>query len=108
MKNLVKLLFITFSSFILVSSVQAQWREVSYTGTLRANMPYCSSQKDLEKMVDYIIDGDDRQLNRLIDNGNCRVGSRDLRVEVFQQNESFITFLAPSGNVFRTLKSFLK
>ena len=108
MRNISKIISITFSVLFMVSAAQAQWREVNYAGTLRANMPYCASQKDLERMVDYVIDGDDRQLNRLIDSGKCRVSARDLRVEVFQQNESFVTFLTPSGNVFRTLTSFLK
>jgi len=108
MGKTVGLVIMMLSALAMADSAEAQWREVNYTGTLRANMPYCGSQRDLDKMVDYVIDGDDRQLNRLIETGKCRVSARDLRVSVFQQNESQITFLTPSGNVFRTLRSFLK
>jgi hypothetical protein len=89
------------------SAALAEWRDVGYSATLPAQMPYCISIGDLEEMIGYIQDGDDRGLNRMVEKGDCRVSS-GMTVNVFQENEYAAAFLAPSGKVFRTLTSFLK
>jgi len=89
------------------SAAMAEWRDVDYSATLPAQMPYCVGNGDLEEMIGYIQDGDDRGLNRLIDDGDCRISS-GMTVSVFQENEYAVSFLAPSGKAYRTLTSFLK
>lgn len=89
------------------STAMAEWRDVNYTATLPADYIYCTSGGNLDDFGAYAQDGDEAGANRMVSEGKCRISS-GMTVNVFQEDERDVTFLAPSGKAFYTFKGFLQ
>lgn len=94
--------------FVVFSGAAFGWHDVSKTSTVPADAVYCTSQSNLEDFAGYAMDGDGAGANRMVSQGKCTVAQSNIRVSVFQENDDFANFIAPSGKAFYTLKGYLK
>lgn len=94
------------AGLVISGAANAQWKDVEYNAFLKKDYIYCTSQGNLDEFGGFAQDGDNAGANRMIENGKCRVSS-GMKIQVFQENDYAVTFLAPSGKAFYTLKGWL-
>lgn len=97
---------LVLAGLMVLSGSALAWKDVEYRATLKKDYIYCTSQGRLDEFGEFAQDGDEAGANRMISEGKCRMSS-GMKIQVFQENDYAVTFLAPSGKAFYTLKGWL-
>lgn len=92
------------------TGAQAKWEDVEYAGSLPAEAVYCDGQGELDDFTAFVQDQDMQGAMAMIQSGDCAMTSSTMKIQVFQEEAAreYITFLAPSGKAFYTLKGYLQ
>lgn len=103
-----------FKKVIIVSVVAfssgayAEWKDVAYTAHLPNEAIYCDGLGNLRDFVGHVQDQNVQGAMQMVADGDCRMTSGRMEIQVIQEEsvDEVISFIAPSGKGFYTLKGY--